>query len=371
MKYQWSALVLILATNAYSEELKTSAYLDGYFSYNFERPQQSLAIPLGDGKGGIYTRAPGENQLRNFDVQDKQFTLALLELSVTKNEGPLSLILDLDFGEIADMTHLKNGKVDEGSKNIGQALIIYAPKAWQGYSLKLGKMATHLGWEVTKAKDNWQYSRSFLFALGIPYWHQGLSFGGPLWNENSSFSLFVNNGWNAAKDNNEDLTYGWQLGSKIGSSLALFYNGISGAEADQELKRKRQLHELILAYDLSEVLKFAFDGIYGTEERSLSEGSLERSKARWAAYEFSARYALTDSLALSPRIESFWDYEGFMSGKSQSLRALTLTAAYALDKGIEIRGEYRSDASTTASFESHEGPSKNQRTLSLSTLVSL
>ena len=39
--------------------------------------------------------------------------------------------------------------------------------------MDFGKFVTSAGAEVIESKDNWNYSRSLLFAYAIPYWHFG------------------------------------------------------------------------------------------------------------------------------------------------------------------------------------------------------
>ncbi|MHA0112128.1 outer membrane beta-barrel protein, partial [Klebsiella pneumoniae] len=65
----------------------------------------------------------------------------------------MTLRVDFDFGDTADATHRNaNGVVDETSKNIGQAIITWAPKSVNGLTVNVGKMATHMGLETTKSK---------------------------------------------------------------------------------------------------------------------------------------------------------------------------------------------------------------------------
>lgn len=69
-----------------------------------------------------------------------------------------------------------NTAANEPTRNLTQATITYA--ATDKLSVTAGKFYTHMGLEVTKAKDNWQYSRSYTFNYGIPFWHEGISGSG-------------------------------------------------------------------------------------------------------------------------------------------------------------------------------------------------
>ena len=50
-----------------------------------------------------------------------------------------------------------------------QAYLSTKPPAMKGLELDFGKFVTSAGAEVIEAKDNWNYSRSILFAWAIPY----------------------------------------------------------------------------------------------------------------------------------------------------------------------------------------------------------
>ena len=58
-----------------------------------------------------------------------------------------------------------------------------------------GKFVTPFGNEVIESKDNWNYSRSLLFSLAIPYYHQGLR---ATYSPNDQVTLagYLVNGWN-------------------------------------------------------------------------------------------------------------------------------------------------------------------------------
>ena len=43
-----------------------------------------------------------------------------------------------------------------------------------GLQFDFGKFVSPLGNEVIETKDNWNYSRSLLFTLAVPYYHMGM-----------------------------------------------------------------------------------------------------------------------------------------------------------------------------------------------------
>ena len=68
------------------------------------------------------------------------------------------------------------------------------PKA-KGFEADLGKLVASAGAEVIEAKDNWNYSRSLLFAWAIPYCHFGLRTSMPV-SKTETVGVQLVNGWN-------------------------------------------------------------------------------------------------------------------------------------------------------------------------------
>ena len=78
---------------------------------------------------------------------------------------------------------------------IEQAFLSLKPPKAKGFELDFGKFVTSAGAEVIEAKDNWNYSRSLLFAWAIPYWHFGLRTSMPV-SKIDTIGVQVVNGWN-------------------------------------------------------------------------------------------------------------------------------------------------------------------------------
>ena len=90
-------------------------------------------------------------------------------------------------------------------KYVQQAYVSYLVPAGKGLTVDFGKFVTWNGAEVIESKDNWNYSRSLLFALAIPYYHMGARVGYAV-NDKVSVTGFLVNGWNSVKDNNDAKT---------------------------------------------------------------------------------------------------------------------------------------------------------------------
>src|SRR5438093_640800 len=70
-----------------------------------------------------------------------------------------------------------------------------------GLTVKAGKWATLIGYEVYESPKNLNFSRSFLYTLGTPYTHTGLLVTYPVapW---FSVTAGFTNGWDNADNNN-------------------------------------------------------------------------------------------------------------------------------------------------------------------------
>ncbi len=83
--------------------------------------------------------------------------------------------IDLIFGRTNTFINkaATNGKGDQ-LNYIEQAFMSLKPPKAKGLEMDFGKFVTSAGAEVIESKDNWNYSRSLLFAYAVPYFHFGL-----------------------------------------------------------------------------------------------------------------------------------------------------------------------------------------------------
>jgi hypothetical protein len=80
------------------------------------------------------------------------------------------------------------------------------------------------------------------------------------------------------------------------------------------------------------------------------ESRLDGGKNRWAGIGGAARIAAGRKFSLTPRLEWFFDADGFSTGTEQRLKEVTLTAEWKLCRGLASRLEYRRDWSNRATF---------------------
>src|SRR5262245_44293014 len=137
-------------------------FVDAYYSYNFNTPATGCATI-----GGVAIL----NCLHNFDVAHNSFSLSLAEIALEKKptlESRGGYRIDLDYGSTAAIVAGAEPGGVSVYQNIQQAYISYLAPAGKGtLQFDFGKFVTPAGNEVIESKDNWNYSRSLLFALAI------------------------------------------------------------------------------------------------------------------------------------------------------------------------------------------------------------
>lgn len=339
---------------------------DFYYAFNSNSPSD-ISGPTANS-----TSLPaGNNSYRFYDSYARQFSLNLAELSLKHTTKEVSFLLDLDFGQMAELNAVTppNLAVDNSSKNIGQAIVTFTPEGAPTWTFDIGKMPTHLGLEVIKAKENWNYSRSFLFTYGIPVWHTGVHANYAA-NSQLNFGAYLYNGWNTLYSINSAQTFGWQVKFVPNESLTLIYNGISGPQKAADVNDKKTVHEANFTYLLN--LKFAlgFDFLVGSEDRGVSA----TVDTKWTAYSIALKYQIDEKSYTSFRYESFKDENGKIvdSTLAQNLNSATVTYAYRTSTDIEARIEYRRDNSDKTVFVKGDGSSvDNQSTATLALLYSI
>ena len=324
-----TALLLSPCLQAFAEE-KTNSELKWQGHFDF-----------------YYQSSPEVIEDRYFDRHINQMTLNMAEVSLQKTSGKTNFRIDLAYGEMVDQ--LSGGSsqaVNEPTRNITQALISYKFK--EDVTVSAGKFYTHMGLEVTKAKDNWQYSRSYTYNYGIPFWHEGLSIHYQIVPDQWSATLYVLNAWDGriSQEQNKSTTLGANLNYIGTKDLILNYNFIGGAEASSG--GQRQVHELNASYNFNDRYALAFDGILGEQKKVPNVGN-----ARWNAWAVYLKAKVNQIYTVSSRYEVFDDSDqGFAisggllaAGTKQKITSITLSNHFDMGDGLEARFEVRSDQS--------------------------
>ena len=311
---------------AFFRKVEFSGLVDVYYTYNFNKPPTGTMTPL-----------------RNFDVRHNQFSVSLLEFAMNKTataDDRVGFRFDLQYGQLAQM--FNGDPLDNNALvNVQQAYVSYLAPVGSGLTLDVGKFVTPVGFEPTESKDNNNYSRSFLYALG-PYYHVGARVAYSL-NDRVAIGGMLVNGWNATGDNNAGKTVGASITVKPTAKLTLIENVIAGPEQTDDTKDVRTMYDTVATLTINDRVTaglnydFVKDAVAGTD-------------VNWQGVALYLRGQLTPRFALAPRFEIFKDRDGFVTGTSQNLKEFTMTAEVKHSQGLIVRAEYRRDWSNENYF---------------------
>lgn len=329
----------------YAEDLKIGGYLDLYYLYNFNKP-----APVTPPDSSHLAMPTPNNQYRVFDVYHDNMDLALAELTLQKKQDDVTIFLAFDFGHNADILSPN----DEVTKHVSQAYLSYQPHQLPQLTLLAGKMLTHMGLEVPRAKDNWNYSRSLLFGYAFPFWHTGIGAKYALFDGVLTVSAYLYNNTQGLYATNRSKTIGAQVQYVPTKELTFIYNFLSGPEADTAGNtRTRAVHELIGKYEITPNFALAADGALGSLRRFYADGK----PGIWLSGYVALKWKL-GFFSLSPRYEVYVDKSGAtiqLEGVNtpavpQRLDSQTVTASFDCGSGFETRLEFRRDHSTANVF---------------------
>jgi len=302
-----------------------SGIIDAYYNYNFNEPP-TASFP--ENATGVLTR--------NFDVRHNQFSLGLVEFAANRPataDDQIGFRFDLQYGQVAQI--FNGDPVDNNALvNVQQGYVSYYAPVGNGLTFDFGKFVTPIGTEPTEAKDNFNYSRAFLYALG-PYYHVGGRIGYTVSDKVSLTGLIVN-GWNATGDNNSGKTVGGGITIKPNAKFTFIQNALFGPEQTDNADDSRTYLDSNVAYALNDTNALGLNYIW-------ADDGVGGEDIGWQGLALYYRNQVTDRFAFAPRFEWYNDSDGFVTGVAQTMKEFTLTGELKHSKGLIFRAEYRSD----------------------------
>lgn len=329
------------------EGINFSGLIDGYYNFNANHPPASS----------------NGNQLRNFDYNANTFSLNMAKLTISHDPAPVGFRLDLGFGKA--FNQILSSEPD--FKHLEQAYVGWKPTGGKGFEADFGEFVTSAGAEVIETKDNWNYSRSLLFSLAIPYYHVGLRTSMPI-TRSFTGGVQIVNGWNNFSDNNSGKTIGLN-GSFSKPKFTLNMNYYVGPENNNTNKGYRNLIDTTLLLTPVSKLSAYINYDYGQNRNAeaIDDSANPRYKAttlsHWQGVAAAVRYQATKKTAFASRFEYYKDESGFTTGLAQNLNEVTLTGEYKIPEGLLARIEYRRDNSDQLFFAKGTRTVHSQSTL--------
>jgi Putative beta-barrel porin-2, OmpL-like. bbp2 len=296
----------------------------------------------------------GANDLRGFDVLANSAQLNMAMVSIDRPPAPVGFHVDAGFGRAFEIIHASDRMPDRW-EYLKQAYISLKPKSWRGLEVDAGQFVTSAGAEVMESSQNWNYSRSLLFAWAIPYYHFGIRASFPIGTHFTAGAQIVN-GWNnientqgTAKTVGINGAYAWK---KV-TWTNVYYGGL---ETDGPRLGRRQLYDTTVQVNPTDRLSYYVNFDYG-HARNLAGAQ------QWTGIAGAARQAIGKSYAIAVRAEWFDDANGFMTGKPQAIQEVTLTGEYKVTNWLLSRLEFRDDWSNRTFCKRENADARNQPTI--------
>ncbi len=340
------------------EEIKNllglSIYLQGGYTFNFRNPDS------------------GTNEQRIFDQKANTFLVDLAQIQFAKDAllGGLGYKVKVSFGETAKFIHSRGLGISAGENpdksdvfDLTEAYVDYVAPLGSGLKLRFGKFVTYHGAEVIEARDNFNYSRSFLFNFAIPFTHTGFM-AGYTFSPVITANLYLVNGWDVTNDNNKGKTFGASFAVTPVEPLSMNFGFMYGPEQDNNSSNYRFLFDWVGTVKATKQLTFIVNVDYAHEDKDpLNSGK----NSEWYGVAGYAKYDFNDFVSASVRAEYFDDKNGVRTGIAQKLKEITLTPEIRVAKNLLVRPEYRHDWSDRNGFDSQHKTfdKKSQDTIAL------
>ena len=289
----------------------------------------------------------GFNGLRNFDVRSDMAHVNMGMITIDHAPAPVGFHLDVGFGETFDIIHTGN-RDPNAWKYFKQAYVSVKPKSWHGVEIDAGEFVTSAGAEVIETNQNYNYSRSLLFAWAIPYSHTGFRLQYPI-GPHFTGSFQVVNGWNNVEPINSGKTYGF-TGAYAWKKVTWSNNYYVGPEHAHTTSGWRNLYDTNVVVNQNDNLSWYINFDYG-RDKNIGSGA-----SQWAGLAGAARYAIGKKYAVAARLEFFDDMDGFSTSTAQNVKEFTLTGEYKITSWLMTRAEFRTDWSDKPFFEKKNQP---------------
>jgi hypothetical protein len=349
------------------DEVTLFAYIENSFVGNLR----------GAGRGDV-------NELRLYDL-DAGYTFNMAEFKISKDPSdahPFGFGLSITGGEDARKNHALG--IFRGSDDVYpyrdtppidllEAYASYKFPLGSGLTLKAGKFASLLGFEVIESPLNLNFSRSLLFSFAVPLTHVGALLSYTL-GDVLTVTAGPVVGWDVAKDNNGSMSVMGQFILTPVKDLIIGFNWITGPEQNGNNHNPRTVLDWTFTYNGLKNTVLGLNVDYGWErkEPSLVAAGLSNTTAKWWGIGGYFAYDWTEKLRTSFRAEYFEDRDSVRTaaqapGLKTAIWETTATVRYKIWKGLLARVEYRHDQANEKVFKANLfGPtSKAQDTLSL------
>jgi hypothetical protein len=333
---------------SFLQRLEVEGHVAGSWFWNFNEPANGFLPAANSGVSGI--SYPFHNQHNSFQVDQVWFGIE----HPVDEENRAGFRFDLLYGNTACAMANSFGLNCPGDNTseyyVHQAYVQYlAPITGNGILVKAGKFATLAGAEVAQTTANFNITRGNVYTLLQPIDHVGVLLSTDIGETgfSTSFGVMNNdvNGGGADPDWNDSKSIMGQLGWS-GETLSAAGTVLWGNSNFESENHANGLFDVVVIWDPNEKISAWLNFDYAW---SKPQGPNQNAWGLAAA----ARYAVTERLGVSGRVEWVRDDDGFAGWLNPDdvfgppvdadIWGLTGTVDYALTSNLMVRAEVRYD----------------------------
>lgn len=320
-------------------------YVEAFYQWNLNKPANRITA------------------YRAFDNRHDTITLSNAVLDTSWTAGRVLGRLALQIGHTgatyyaAEPTSPGGGAASpsDGSlwRFLQQASVGWRAPLGRGLLIEAGLFLSPVGPEGMAIKDQWNWSRSNLFA-GLPFYHAGARATYPF-TERLSATAAVYNGWNSVVDGNDEKSFSGQVTYAIPDRVtlqALYLGGVERPDHAPEGRAFRHLFDVYAAVYPIPSLGLLAHGDAGFERTTFGVSS-------WAAAALYARFQVASFLYVGARGDRFHEKVArsdagvaapIFWGGSKWVSSGTVTLDVRPEDTLSVRLELRHDQSESPLF---------------------
>lgn len=330
--------------------LSFSAYIEGYYSYDFNRPPNNTKPAF------IYSH----NRHNEFNIN-----LAFIRASYTgdKVRGTLALGAGtyMNTNYAAEPGTLKNIYEANAGVKIGKKNLWF----------DIGVLPSHIGFESAVSKDCWTLTRSLL-ADNTPFFEGGARLNYTSDNSKWFLSGLLLNGWQRITrvEGNSKMSFGTQIQYKPTSAVTLNYSTFIGTDKPDSARLNRFYNNIYGIFQVSKQFGITAGFDIGTEQKT--KGSSSHNTVYSPV--LIAKYSFNDRWAIAVRGEYYCDPKGILIATNNPDGFKTYGYSLNIDYAPAANALFRVEGKTLNSkgdiFTSKNNPSKSDSFITTSLAIS-
>jgi hypothetical protein len=231
----------------------------------------------------------------------------------------------------------------------------------EGLTVKAGKWATLIGYEVYESPKNLNFSRDFLYTLGTPYTHTGLLVTYPFMKWISA-TLGFTMGWDDSDNPNGYLKAIGQVvfapSGKFSITMAFHVGPEQLRSQMHDQVNQRWIVDTTILYTGIDKVTLAVNFDFAGEQNDpvlAALGTRKSNNSNWSGVAIYGAYDWTKKLRTALRLEYFADPQAVRNGitapgHNVDYFEITPTIEYKIWRGLIGRLEYRHDQASRNSF---------------------